>query len=168
MHVALSLLALAVPPAQDLDAAEGLVVETWASSPLLYNPTAMDVDPRGRLWVTEAVNYRKWNGRNPGREHPEGDRVVVLSDTDGDGRADTSKVFAQGPELVSPLGICVLGGQAVVALYRCHGGLGLGRDPDAWLGGAGRPRCELAQPAPASRNRGLRLPPTRCERPAGQ
>ena len=32
----------------------------------LYNPTAIDVDARGRVWVAEAVNYRQWNGRNPG------------------------------------------------------------------------------------------------------
>ena len=55
----------------------GYEVSLWAESPMLFNPTAMTVDPRGRLWVTEAVNYRKWDGRNPGREHPEGDRVVI-------------------------------------------------------------------------------------------
>jgi len=101
----------------------GLVCETWAESPQLFNPTAMDVDERGRLWVTEAVNYRKWGGRNPGREHEEGDRVLVLEDTDGDGRCDRSTVFAQGPELVSPLGICVLGEGRV--LVSCS--------PTAWL-----------------------------------
>ncbi len=92
-----------------LDVPSGMQVELWAESPLFYNPTAMDVDERGRLWVTEAVNYRKWGGRNPGRDHEGGDRLVILSDTDGDGVCETSKVFAQGPELVSPLGVCVLG-----------------------------------------------------------
>ncbi|KAA3614362.1 MAG: DUF1080 domain-containing protein [Planctomycetota bacterium] len=93
----------------------GLEVKLWAESPLLFNPTAIDLDERGRLWLTEAVNYRKWNGRNPGRDHPQGDRVVILEDRDGDGLADHSRVFAQDPDLVSPLGICVFGHQVLVS-----------------------------------------------------
>ena len=38
---------------------------------------------------------------------PKGDRVVVLEDTDGDGRADKSTTFVQEPTLVAPLGIAV-------------------------------------------------------------
>ena len=38
-----------------------------------------------------------------------GDRIVILEDTDGDGTADSSKVFTQDPSLFSPLGITVLG-----------------------------------------------------------
>jgi len=95
--------------------ADGLEVTLWAESPQLFNPTAMDVDARGRVWVAEAVNYRRWDGRNPGREHAGGDRVVILEDTDGDGSADASKVFVQDPELVAPLGICVLGERVFVS-----------------------------------------------------
>ncbi len=108
----LALLALApqsAPADLHLELPEGLEAALWAESPALFNPTAIDVDPRGRLWVAEAVNYRRWGGRNPGRSHPEGDRIVVLEDSDGDGSADRSTVFAQGPELVSPLGVLVLG-----------------------------------------------------------
>jgi putative membrane-bound dehydrogenase-like protein len=94
---------------------DGLAVTPWAESPRLYNPTAIDVDARGRLWVAEAVNYRQWDGRNPGRTHPEGDRIVVLSDTDGDGAADTSTVFAQDEDLVAPLGIAVIGNRVIVS-----------------------------------------------------
>ena len=101
--------------ALDFTIPEGLVVSLWAESPLLFNPTALDVDARGRLWVTEAVNYRTWDGRNPGRRHESGDRVVILEDTDGDGRADSSTVFAQDAELVAPLGICVLGSDVYVS-----------------------------------------------------
>lgn len=93
----------------------GTDVTLWAESPLLYNPTAMDIDARGRIWVTEAVNYRTWEGRNPGLRHPEGDRVVILEDTDGDGVCDSSKVFIQEKRLVSPLGICVLGNKVLVS-----------------------------------------------------
>ncbi len=101
----------------DFEVPAGLTVSLWAEAPLFFNPTAMDTDARGRVWVTEAVNYRKWRGRNPGLEHPAGDRVVILEDTDGDGAADRSSVFVQDPDLVAPLGICVLGEHS--ALVSC-------------------------------------------------
>jgi len=113
-------LLLALPAAaQDLtdrfQVPEGLHVSLWAESPQLYNPTAMDVGPRGRVWVTEAVNYRRWGGRNPGHNHEGGDRVVILEDLDGDGRCDSSKVFVQDPDLTAPLGICVVGKRVYVS-----------------------------------------------------
>ena len=101
--------------ADAFDVPEGFRVSLFAESPDLYNPTAMAVDARGRIWVTEAVNYRKWDGRNPGREHAAGDRVVVLEDTDHDGRADVSKVFVQDPDLRAPLGIAVLDSRVFVS-----------------------------------------------------
>ncbi|MFT5285747.1 MAG: putative membrane-bound dehydrogenase-like protein [Planctomycetota bacterium] len=94
---------------------EGLSATLWADSPQLFNPTAMDVDARGRVWVTEAVNYRKWNGRNPGLDHPDGDRVVILEDTTSDGVCDSSKVFVQDVDLTSPLGIAVIGDKVYVS-----------------------------------------------------
>ncbi|MCK6445440.1 MAG: DUF1080 domain-containing protein [Planctomycetes bacterium] len=97
------------------ETAPGLAVTLWAESPALYNPTAIDVDARGRIWVAEAVNYRKWNGRNPGLGFEGGDRIVILEDTNGDGVCDTSKVFVQDPELVAPLGIAVLGERVIVS-----------------------------------------------------
>jgi putative membrane-bound dehydrogenase-like protein len=99
----------------EFDVAPGLEVREWARSPDLFNPTAIDVDARGRLWVTEAVNYRQWDGRNPGKHHDAGDRVMILEDTDGDGVCDSSKVFVQDPDLVAPLGIAVIGKQVVVS-----------------------------------------------------
>ena len=79
-----------------------LEVTLWAESPLLYNPTNMDMDAVGRIWVTEGVNYRRSNTRK------EGDRVVVLEDTNLDGVADKSTVFIQDPELVAPMGVGVI------------------------------------------------------------
>ena len=70
------------------EAPKGVEVSLWAESPQVYNPTAIDVDPSGRVWVTEAVNYRRWGGRNPGIDHSAGDRVVILEDADGDGVFD--------------------------------------------------------------------------------
>src|SRR5690349_8592394 len=112
----------------DFTVPDGLSVTLWAEAPLFFNPTALDVDERGRIWVTEAVNYRKWRGRNPGLSHPEGDRVVVLEDTDHDGDADKSTVFVQDKDLVSPLGICVVDEKS--ALVSCSPNAFLYTDTD--------------------------------------
>src|ERR671912_2229139 len=37
---------------------DGLEVKTMATEPVLKNPTNIDVDENGRVWVTEAYNYR--------------------------------------------------------------------------------------------------------------
>ena len=79
-----------------------LEVSIWATSPYLYNPTNMDIDHKGRIWVAEGVNYRRHNGRRPG-----GDRIAVLEDTDGDGKCDKSHTFVQEKTLVAPLGVAV-------------------------------------------------------------
>jgi hypothetical protein len=73
---------------------------------MLINPTSMDVDHKGRVWIAEAVNYRRKNFNRPILRN-EGDRIVVLIDKDGDGKADESVTFYQGPEIYGPLGVCV-------------------------------------------------------------
>jgi putative membrane-bound dehydrogenase-like protein len=79
---------------------------------MLVNPCDMDIDSRGRVWITEGANYRKWS--NPPLR-PEGDRIVILEDTNGDGVADNSKTFYQDPSINSALGICVLGNKVIVS-----------------------------------------------------
>ena len=96
-----------------LTIADGLEVKPMATEPMLKNPTNIDVDERGRIWVTEAYNYRPGINGNPANE--KGDRIMILEDTNGDGRTDTAKVFYQGPELNAPLGICVLGNKVIVS-----------------------------------------------------
>jgi putative membrane-bound dehydrogenase-like protein len=86
----------------------------WASEPDLFNPTNIDVDERGRVWVLEGVNYRR-QLRNEKDYRAKGDRILILEDTDGDGRADKVKVFDQAPALRSPLGIAVLGNRVVIS-----------------------------------------------------
>lgn len=93
--------------------ADGLHAQTMAAEPMLVNPTNIDVDERGRVWVTEAYNYRPDINGNP--SHPAGDRILILEDHDGDGVADTAKVFYQSPEINAPLGICVLGNRVLIS-----------------------------------------------------
>ncbi len=95
---------------------DDLKVELWAESPMFYNPTNMDVDIKGRIWVTEAVNYRNFNNDSiKDLHHSNGDRVIILEDTDKDGKADKSSVFVEDRDLVSPLGIAVVGNKVIVS-----------------------------------------------------
>ena len=81
---------------------------------MLSNPTDLTVDERGRVWVLEGVNYRR-TSRNLPDLRPAGDRIVILEDTDQDGRADKVKVFDQSPQIRVPLGIAVLGDKVYVS-----------------------------------------------------
>lgn len=114
--VARNLLSQQSPPetVEGLKAAEGLEVTLWASEPDVVNPTNIDIDERGRVWVLEAVNYRRTLS-NQSDYRPEGDRITILEDADSDGKADRSKVFLQDKSLRSPLGIAVLGNQVIVS-----------------------------------------------------
>ena len=78
---------------------EGFTVELVASEPMLVNPVAMTFDERGRVWVTESLEYPR---REPG---PGKDRVKVLEDTDQDGAMDQVSVFLDGLNI--PSGIAV-------------------------------------------------------------
>ena len=89
--------------------APGLEASVWASEPDMINPTDMDIDERGRIWVCEGANYRAFKTRD------EGDRILILEDAHHTGRCDTVKVFVQDKKLVSPLGICKIGNKLYVA-----------------------------------------------------
>ena len=79
----------------------------WAAEPLLVNPTNIDVDSRGRVWVAEGLNYRLSRGRNRQFQRIEdADKIKILEDTDGDGKADKAIVFADRVFPV-PMGIAV-------------------------------------------------------------
>ncbi len=92
--------------------ADGLDVSLFASEPLVRNPTDIDIDERGRVWVTEGVNYRssfqKW-----GVLQPEGDRIITL-DRGADGKVN-EKVFYQDLSVNTAMGICVLGNKVIVS-----------------------------------------------------
>ena len=97
-----------------LKVANGLKAALFASEPMMTNPTNMDIDDRGRVWITEAYNYRI--NLHPDHPHKEaGDRILILEDTNGDGKADTSKVFYQDTSINAALGIAVLGNKVIVS-----------------------------------------------------
>ncbi|MBX3421255.1 MAG: ThuA domain-containing protein [Pirellulaceae bacterium] len=93
-----------------LRVASGLQVTLAASEPMLQSLTNLDVDHRGRVWVCEVVNYRGHLGKRPA-----GDRILILEDEDADGVMDTCKVFYQGTDIDSAMGICVLGNRVIVS-----------------------------------------------------
>lgn len=87
--------------------ADGLAITPFAIEQL-SNPCSIDVDDRGRVWVGEAANYRK-------KARKEGDRILILEDTDEDGRADLTKLFYQNPDIDGVHGVCVLGNKVIVS-----------------------------------------------------
>src|SRR5215212_3981900 len=65
----------------DLYVPDDLEATLWAETPMLYNPTNIDVDSKGRIWLTEAVDYRNYNNDSMEFFHrPKGDRVIILED----------------------------------------------------------------------------------------
>ena len=69
----------------------GFSATLFAGEPEVHQPIAFCLDDRGRLWVAENDSYPTWDPGSKGR-----DRIVILEDTDGDGRSDQRTVFAEG------------------------------------------------------------------------
>jgi putative heme-binding domain-containing protein len=94
-------------------------VELFASEKdfpgLFVNPVQMAFDPKGRLWVAVWPTYPHWR---PGE--PMDDKILILEDTNGDGRADKCTVFAD--KLHCPTGFELYNGGVLVA--QC---------PDLWF-----------------------------------
>src|SRR5437764_15192299 len=88
--------------------ADGFEVNLFAADPLLAKPIQMNFDAAGRLWVACSEAYPQIK---PGQKA--NDKVIVLEDTDGDGKADKVTVFADG--LLIPTGIEPGDGGAYVA-----------------------------------------------------
>ena len=79
----------------------GYRVELVASEPLVQEPVAIDWDTEGRLWVVEMPGCMP--DITAADEHDPIGRVVVLEDTNGDGRMDKRTVFADGLVLARSL-----------------------------------------------------------------
>ncbi len=84
-----------------LETAPGFQVELFASEkefPDLANPVQLSFDNQGRLWVAVMPSYPHYR---PGDSRPN-DKLLILEDTDGDGKADQQTIFADGLHL--PIG----------------------------------------------------------------
>jgi len=97
----------------NIDLYPGLEATLFSSEPMIINPVNLDIDHRGRIWVCDVVNYRHRAKEN---KRPEGDRILILEDYDGDGIADTAKVFYQGRDVDAPLGLSVIGNKVIVTV----------------------------------------------------
>lgn len=111
-----------VPPQSPADSLRafhlvpGMRLEQVAAEPLVCSCVDLAFDEDGRLYVAEMIPYAEKNSSAFGS--PRG-RIVVLEDTDGDGRFDRSTVFAEG--LVWPTGLACF-----------DGGLFVAAAPDLW------------------------------------
>ena len=86
----------------------GYEVNLFASEPMFANPIHMVWDSRGRLWVACSWAYPQLK---PGQKA--NDKIIILEDTNQDGKADKSTVFADG--LYLPTGIELANGGCYVA-----------------------------------------------------
>ena len=91
-----------------LEMAEGFEVNLFAADPRIAKPIQMNFDPAGRLWVVGSSVYPHIK---PGEIA--NDKVLVLEDTNGDGKANKTTVFADG--LLIPTGVAPGDGGVYVA-----------------------------------------------------
>ena len=117
---------------------DGFHVEVFASEPMIRQPLTVSFDSRGRAWVIEYLQYPTPAGLkpvtvdqylrteydripDPPPRGPRGaDRIKILEDTDGDGKADKRTVFVEGLNLASSLAVGYGGvfvGQAPYLLF---------------------------------------------------
>ena len=83
----------------------GYHLELVASEPLVQDPTAIDWDPSGRLWVVEMTGF-VLDMEKPEPYLEKIGHIVVLEDTNHDGRMDKRTVFAD--DLILPRAVKVL------------------------------------------------------------
>src|SRR5512145_2580601 len=88
--------------------ADGFEVNLFAADPLLAKPIQMNFDARGRLWVASSEVFP-----HIATGQVANDKILYLEDRDGDGRADSTTVFADG--LLIPTGVEPGDGGAYVA-----------------------------------------------------
>ena len=85
-------------PLPKFTVADGYQIELWAENPLLEKPTQMNWDALGRLWICSSSLYPQIA---PGQQAD--DKILILSDPAGSGKATKSEVFAKG--LLIPTGV---------------------------------------------------------------
>ncbi|RMG25509.1 MAG: dehydrogenase, partial [Bacteroidetes bacterium] len=105
---------------EKIHVAPGYKIELFASErefPNLANPVQLSFDNQGRLWVATMPTYPHYR---PGDPKPN-DKLLILEDTDGDGKADKETVFADHLHLpvgfeFAPEGVYVSQGTNLVLL----------------------------------------------------
>lgn len=78
--------------------APGYRIELFATEkefPDLANPVQLSFDNQGRLWIATMPSYPHYR---PGDPKPN-DKLIILTDTNGDGKADHQTIFAEGLHL---------------------------------------------------------------------
>ncbi len=90
---------------------DGFTVKLVASEPLVAAPITMSWDDKGRIWVVDMQDYMP-DTSGTGEDKPTG-KVVILTDTNGDGVMDKSKIFLDS--LVLPRAICLIDNGILVA-----------------------------------------------------
>ncbi|MEN9574481.1 MAG: hypothetical protein RL514_2336 [Verrucomicrobiota bacterium] len=95
-------------PTPEFTVADGLEVTLWAENPHLAKPIQINFDPQGRLWVASSEVYPQIE---PGQAAH--DKIVVLEDTKGAGKADKATVFADN--MLIPTGLAPGDGGVYVA-----------------------------------------------------
>ncbi len=88
--------------------ADGFEITLFAAEPMVVKPVQMNWDADGRLWVVTSTAYPHLKTGEQAN-----DKIVILEDTDGDGKADKSTIFAEG--LLTPTGILPGDGGVYVA-----------------------------------------------------
>ncbi|MEX0882477.1 MAG: PVC-type heme-binding CxxCH protein, partial [Cyclobacteriaceae bacterium] len=104
----------------EFEVAEGYKVELFASEkefPDLANPVQMTFDTKGRLWVSVMPSYPHYK---PGDPKPN-DKILILEDTDNDGKADKQTIFADSLHLpigmeIAPEGVYLSQGTNLIIL----------------------------------------------------
>lgn len=80
---------------------DGFSVSLFAGEPDVRQPIAMTLDDRGRIWVLESYSYHEWEKWEDRGE----DRIVILEDSDNDGRHDKRTVFWTGGNHASGMAV---------------------------------------------------------------
>ena len=81
---------------------KGFTAQIFAAEPDVMNPIAMDWDHRGRMWVAENFTYAE---RSKRFDLALRDRVIILQDKDGDGVAETRKVFLDNVQMLTSVAV---------------------------------------------------------------
>jgi mono/diheme cytochrome c family protein/glucose/arabinose dehydrogenase len=89
----------------------GFSVRLVASEPLIHTPVAMTFDDKGRIWAVEMSDYEPLN-KTDHDTRPLG-KIVILTDTDGDGKMDKRQIFLDS--MVMPRALCLVAHGILVA-----------------------------------------------------